>query len=524
MFLSSRAQRHSPYTSSNDSRSPISQPRSSPSSRRSSGFSSASSSFVASLPTAYSTYSVSAESPTLKRARNFSEREDHVSSDWECDLAYAVVHASDCTTCRAYKAHVSDAKKLSSNIQRALQDRDKQLDTYFADGVEEGRRAQQVQDQDRIHELEGAKSDATALVARLRAEIRDSSAQQNQLQSQLRLAQTECEALRKRVQELLLAMPTENANSLSKPESGSRFAKPEPELLAQHSLPPRPEVYPPHAPFHHPIRMPKTLRQLQLLMSKAHQPGNEDTLTRIKVLCTEAHNTPRERKTEMQRYILANWRNPEPATAPSSSYGHSQPPLLLGPHHSVQPHVNNPRADDPTEVWHAYLTVHQGSWPRGVRREADGSPHFDDLKASRTVARLRPTGGDSSFRNEWMSCVVGMFATPGMYADLLRREGLVVAPGHMAVRRPYSASNGETIRVEDVVRHFADAGVTVVDAEREIEAWAREYQAAIIYPNDAKSRSKPNNPQHHHKTSTTLPYSRGTRSYDREQEERFGWR
>ncbi|KAF7293547.1 hypothetical protein MIND_01133100 [Mycena indigotica] len=505
-------------TSSNDSRLPTSQPRSSPSSRRSSGFSSASSSFVASLPTAYSTYAVSAQSPTPKRARNFSEREDHISSDWECDLAYAVVHASDCTTCRAYKAHVSDAKKSSPNIQRALQDRDKRLDTYFADGVEEGRRTQQVQ-QDQIHELEGAKADATALVAHLRAEIRESSAQQSQLQSQLLLSQTECEALMKRVQELLLAMPTENANALSKSECGLRLVRPEPESVAQHALPPRPEVYLP-SPFHHPIRMPRTLRQLQLLISKAHQPGNDDTLTRIKALCTEAHNTPREQKTEMQRYILANWRNPEPATATSSLHGHSQLPLLLGSHRSVQPRVNNPRADDPTEVWHAYLTVHQGSWPRGVRKEADGSPHFDDLKASRTVARLRPTGGDSSFRNEWMSCVVGIFATPGMYADLLRREGLVVAPSHMALRQPYSASNA--IRVENVVRHLANAGVTVADAEREIEAWAREYQATIIYPNDAKSCSNKSNDPHHN-TNTTLRYSRGTGLYDLEKE-RFGWR
>ncbi|KAJ7074235.1 hypothetical protein C8F01DRAFT_1099730 [Mycena amicta] len=540
MFFSGTLQ-HSPYTSSNDSQSPVSQPRSSPSSRRS-HFSSASnsSSFVASLPTAYSTFSMSTASPARKRARNLSERDADASLPWECNLAYAVVHTSDCSTCRAFKAHVSDAKSSSNTIHRALEDRDKKLDVYFSDGVEEGRRHQRAEDDARIHELEAARVDAQVLVTRLRAEARETITQLGQAQSQLRLAQAECDALRKRVQELL-TMPIHFAPP-SKPDSGSRLA--ETEHRPTPHLPQRPTSEVIASSSHHSARMPKTLRQLQLLMSKAHQPGNEESLARVKILCTDAHQTPRDRKTDMQRYILANWRNPDPVGTSSSSF---KPPLLLGPNHSVQAH-GPPNMSDPTEIWHAYLTVHPGSWPRGVRREADGAPHFDDLKASRTVARLRPAlgpDGDATMRNEWMTCAVGMFAAPGMYADLLRREGLVVAPSNMAARGAANVSGMDMIRAEDVARHFAEAGITVIEAERELEPWAREYQAAVVHPNNKNnngdgrqhqrsSTSKGTGNNHtraqsssHHKTNNAPLHSRTKgplRSYDREQEERFGWR
>ncbi|KAF7311590.1 hypothetical protein MKEN_01061700 [Mycena kentingensis (nom. inval.)] len=554
-------------TSSNDSssyQSPVSQPRSSPSSRHS-GFDSESSSFVASLPSAYSVYSISTAtaSPgrTLKRPRPL-ESEATAALHWECDLAYAVVHTSDCPTCRTYKSHVSDAKTSpdqSASLEQAIAQRDKQLDVFYNDGVAQGladgRRRQFSEDQARIHELEAAKVDAAALVARLRAEAREATSQLAHVQSQLRDSQAETDALRKRVAELLLTERVPVASPPTLKMDASRHWRPEDDPVPRPALllPPRPDIVAGAALSTNSNRMPKTLRQLQLLMSKAHQPGNEDALARVKILCTDAHNTPREHKTDMQRYILANWRNPDaPQGHTSSSYypHHHSSSLHLGPNHSIgSTHghgPNNPRADDPVEVWHAYLSVHQSSWPRGVRREADGSPRFDDLKASRTVARLRPTvgsDGDSNLRNEWVSVAVGMFAAPGMYRDLLRREGLVPAPGNLAVRRPYRVpeGGGAGIRIEEVVKHFAEAGVTVEEAEMELEPWAREYQAAASYPNnnDSKhSHQRSNNSKsngrgpppsssssHHRSSSSSYSRSKGSsRAYNRGEEERFGWR
>nr|GAT51078.1 predicted protein [Mycena chlorophos] len=540
MFLASQASYHSPYTSSNDSPSPVSQPRSSPTSHES-GSNSSTSSFLASLPTAASIYPM-ATSPSRKRARHVVERDTDAALEWECDLSYAVVHpdGSGCETCRVFKTHVNDGKSAAS-MKTALEDRDKQLDAYFIDGVDEGRRLQRAEDEGRIHELESARMDATALVARLRAEARESGLQFGQSQSQLRLAQAECDALRKRVQELVMALPTERSQQA--PQQPSSLQLPQR---------PGPDVHTPSnsssSNYHNQNanRMPKSLRQLQLLMSKAHQPGNEDALARVKVLCTEAHNTKREHKSDLQKYLLANWRNPDPSviSLPSTQ---PPPPLLLGPNHSVAPNravappPTNPRLDDPTEVWHAYLTLNPSSWPRGVRREPDGSPHFDDLNASRTVARLRPHDNNPTLRNEWMTVAVGLFAAPGMYADLLRREGLVVAPANAAVRRPYRVSDGaavDMIRAEDVARCFAEAGVTLLEAERELEVWARQYQTAVVYPNNgdgkrskgggnnARSRYS-NNSNNSNTQSQSQSQSRNkgsNRSHDRDQEERFGWR
>ena len=61
---------------------------------------------------------------------------------------------------------------------------------------------------------------------------------------------------------------------------------------------------------HQAVRNPKTVGQLQSLMITAHKPGNNGALAKIKAMCTEAHSTPRELKTELQKYLFSNWRNP----------------------------------------------------------------------------------------------------------------------------------------------------------------------------------------------------------------------
>ncbi|KAJ7727216.1 hypothetical protein B0H16DRAFT_1894516 [Mycena metata] len=507
---------------------------------------------------------MSVGSPSKKRHRGASQNEEL--PPWECDPSYGIVHPSGCSPCRSYISHVSDAKRArSSSVERAFKHLDDQLDTYFFDGVAEGRRRQRADDHDRLRDLDRARSDAVATVGRLRNESRDTKLQLSLVKTQLRLAQVESDTLRKRLeflttpgsensslvegmlsrtvlpipmtpprfplqtQRILLNPPQYPKSHLRVPESSSA-SKPE-ALIYRVNLPPRPtaEVIASSSSVAPDLRRsPKTLRQLQYLMNKAHQPGNDECLAKVKMLCAEAHQTRREDKTELQRYILANWRNPEPSAPSSACASPPRPPPLLLPNQPLLAfRANNPRMDDPVEVWHAYLTTHQGSWPRGVRRQADGSPHMGDLKASRTVARLRPligdttntnttsNGGDTA-RNEFMACVAQLFACAGMYRDLLRRNALSVAP--VVSYKPYRAT-AFSVTPAEVARHFAAAGITVAEAEAELEPWAQEYQAAVVFPTGS---IEPRHPKPHHINKSPNVYRSRVRQYD--PEDRFGWR
>ncbi|KAJ7207896.1 hypothetical protein GGX14DRAFT_365957 [Mycena pura] len=508
-----------------------------------------------------------------KRSRQASERDEL--PPWECDPSYGIVHPSGCNICRSYMSHVSQAKAAqSAPILRAFREQDKQLDTYFLDGIVEGRRRQRTEDQDNLRDLERSRNDAASNVSRLRSECRETAQQLLQVTNELRLAQSERDALRKRFKpltnqkvdttshnsqvdvDMMLLVPQDidvkqtptdvlvpSSILHSKPEdsSGSSVIPPNSvapatalsssslheassRIISTANLPQRPTVEviassranEPHATStssSRSIRTPKTVRQLQYLMDKAHEPGNEDYLAKVKDLCSEAHLTPREKKTELQRYILHNWRNPEPAATSA--------PLLLPVQESLQLRANNPRVDDPVEVWHAYLTMHRGSWPRGVRCQADGTPHLGDLKASRTVARLRPAidaNGDSTARNEFMACAVQLFASPGMYKDLLRRNALSVAP--VVTYKPYRVTQF-SVTATEVARHFAAAGVTVEESVAELEPWAQEYQAAFVYPTGS-AHTKPSNGYRFNKSPSVYRYRSPARPYD--QGDRFGWR
>ncbi|KAJ7187129.1 hypothetical protein C8R46DRAFT_981411 [Mycena filopes] len=501
--------------------------------------------------------------PSRKRLRASSHHEEL--PPWECDPSCGIVHPSGCSTCHSYISHISDAKRARSpSIERAFKQLDNQLDTYFFDGVAEGRRRQRADDHDRLRDLERSRSDAAANLSRIRTESRETKLQLSLVNTQLRLAQVESDTLRKRL-ELLTVQGPENdglevermlldpretdveqnppasprsphaASPLPDPEDSHEsstphipITRPDPSSTIPASkpdtrvyrvnLPPRPTVEViASSGASDPRRTPRTLRQLQYLMNKAHQPGNEECLTKVKMLCAEAHQTPREEKTELQRYILANWRNPDPSAPPSiSSSPPPPPPLLL----QNQARVNNPRVDDPVEVWYAYLTNHHGSWPRGVRRQANGSPHLGDLKASRTVARLRPaigSNGDTTARSEFMGCAAQLFACAGMYQDLLRRNELVVAP--VVSYAPYRATQF-SVTAGEVARHFAAAGISVAEAEAELEPWAQEYQAAVVFPTGSvEPRSHPKS-QHHPRSPGV--YRSRARQYD--PEDRFGWR
>ncbi|KAF9468243.1 hypothetical protein BDZ94DRAFT_1232307 [Collybia nuda] len=56
-----------------------------------------------------------------------------------------------------------------------------------------------------------------------------------------------------------------------------------------------------------PSQTPTNVTELQALMNEAHA-GNESALVRIKSMCTEAHATPRHRKTFIQQFLLCHWK------------------------------------------------------------------------------------------------------------------------------------------------------------------------------------------------------------------------
>ncbi|KAF8896530.1 hypothetical protein BD779DRAFT_1496354 [Infundibulicybe gibba] len=263
-------------------------------------------------------------------------------------------------------------------------------------------------------------------------------------------------------------LPTRASSSSSPPQGSSSYAavasswKAPPAPVAAHSI---------TNPYTG--RNPKNIRQMQALMTAAHKPGNDGALAKVKALCADAHLTPREQKTDLQRFLLSNWRSP-------SGSGTADV-------HAPQPSVvmrTNPRVDDPPEVWYEYLSVHQGSWPRGVRRDAHSRPIMSDLRASRTVARLRPEAETSGPGNtspatgisrvEFMARVVQLFSAPGMYKFFVEKEDILIAT--TIAFKPYKGSPDITVR--ELVRHFADCGVTIEAAEREVEPWAKSYQAS----------------------------------------------
>lgn len=468
-----------------------------------------------------------------KRARQASDSPSNnpqVRVDWGCHPMHdTMLHFSGCGVCHAYLNHLVEAE-YEPSFQDAVKVRERLRDAYFHDGVSEGRRRQRDDDdyvyQDR-ERYRAERNEASESISRYRIESHDSREELRMVMEHLHLSQADCDRLRQRV-EILNRENSDLTNQLQEnhsishdlvasiPQPGiSRIPSPvplreelptTPEPLRPISyaavassaspiafttsasgqrvvqIPPRPSgsVLPPGATStsappiqssfpHH----PKTVRQLQALIAAAHEPGNEAALNRVKALCSEAHATPREQKTELQKILLSSWRNPTsvsthpaPLRTPVRSGSRWSPPIKM-----------NPRADDPVEVWYEYLCTHQASWPRGVRRDARNRPVLADLKASRTVARLRPDtdpSGNTAPRAEFMACVTELFSTPGAYREQIKVNNFRIAP--TVSLRPYRSPT--TIAAEDAVRHFADCGVTVDAATQELEPWAQNYQAS----------------------------------------------
>lgn len=211
------------------------------------------------------------------------------------------------------------------------------------------------------------------------------------------------------------------------------------------------------------IKTPKTIKQVDTLLKDANKPGNIEHYKKVKELCAEAHAAA-DMRTNLQKYLLVKWRTPEwvKGTQGSSSTLPVTPPL-------------NPLRDDPPEKWVEYYAIFPASIPSGVRMDADGKPRLSDMKASRTMARLRPemmVDGPTTAqaRLQFKETAIYLFSDAQRYRQLTR-NGKDIAP--QAVYEPFVGSL-DSITTENVARHFAACGISVKAACEEMEPWARE--------------------------------------------------
>lgn len=461
-------------------------------------------------------------------------------SPWEFLEDYGIVHPSGCDVCTAYMKHVADASYSPHQpaFQIAFQDRKRAREDVYNKGISEGVRRQkeeerELRDSSEHYRLE--RNQAREELFSLRAQLDSTRADCERLQDKLRLATVppapvpepppaetppvvakqspSADPVHAAVSPPgiprlpQLPDPASPANTSPNQSSAPEFLS---SLFPQHmsssmATPASPQAQLPDCvaarsfaavlsagqPFndddlvpqsfieeqhpasqgwqmavpqaHKSIKPAKSIKQIQSLIKAAHQPGNYQALTKVKALCSEAHRTPREQKTEVQRYLLSTWRTPD-WEHPTSI------PKLPVP-------LNNPRLEDPVECWVAYYAANPSSCPKGIRRDADGRPFTTDMRASRTVARLRPVvlpndPESREARQKFMAVVTELFSEPGGYENILRRAAFSVSPQVGYV--PYVGST-DTLTKETVARHFAVCGVTIPMADNELGPWAREY-------------------------------------------------
>ncbi|KAL4075037.1 hypothetical protein V8B97DRAFT_1868164 [Scleroderma yunnanense] len=438
-------------------------------------------------------------------------------SPWEYLEDYGIVHPSGCDTCTCYMKHVADASYSSHQpaFQIAFQDRKRAREEVYNKGISEGVRRQKEEERELVDEIERyrvERNQAREELFSLRAQLESTRAECDRLQDKLK--QSHCAPIPDAspvdaspssvVIPVKPSPPAETISSILVPPEPPRPADQQlidtPHIAPSMATPASPQAQLPDcvaarsfaavlsagqsstdddSPFSdeqnvtqnwqfisatsRAPKAPKSIKQIQSLIRAAHQPGNYQALTKVKALCSEAHRTPREQKTEVQRYLLSTWRTPD-WEHPTSM------PKLPAP-------MNNPRLEDPVEVWVAYYTANPSSCPKGVRRDVDGRPNINDMRASRRVARLRPqvhpNDPDSrEARQKFMAVVTELFSDLGGYENILRRGAFSVSP-HVDFAPYVGAAEG--ISKESVARHFAACGVTIPVADNELGPWAQQY-------------------------------------------------
>lgn len=264
-----------------------------------------------------------------------------------------------------------------------------------------------------------------------------------------------------------LPVPQSAATPSAVPRLDPRAPRPSPVLPQQHRRASNPQAPPPPpTPRVHAVEpaarsrstgkpLIRNIHELKSLMEKAYKPGNDRELRIIQELCAHAHDTPQPRRTEMDKFVLTRWRNPN-AFRPSGDAG-----------------LNNPQIGDPVQAWWDYYCHHRASWPRGVRSDAAGKPIWEDLVLRDLVTRLRPnTDGERlANRNIFLNSVWALFADDRLYRDIVIRNE--VAVGRVLTTAVVPFPSGRELTSDAIAEHFAQCGVTIKFAEDKLGPWAR---------------------------------------------------
>jgi hypothetical protein len=454
-------------------------------------------------------------------------------STWENNHRYGIVHHSECNICDRYKTHVADAAlDNDTSFQIARDELKRQHETFYSNGIAEGRRQQQLIDEAELH---AARQEIAMIRARLevaqmeydqpRPREADAAVGRQSWSSVVKLSKSFSAAREAHRGDVACGqigpvdqLPSPVASSLSEtsfatPASGTEKLEELQGSPATGSLGIEHQTYTssvdtplPHtppwersvsaqpyiqnlnttetadtdqtteSPAAEPwqtvgethIKTPRFIKQMDKLLKEAHIPGNIEHYKKVKLLCTEAH-LAKEQKTDLQRYLLVKWKTPDWVKGSQSSSSNSVR-TAPGP-------PTNPLYDDPPEVWVAYYAAFPASCPLGVRRDTDGIPFLSDMRASRIMARLRPDMvlDEQTTRAARMAfkeiAIRHLFSVPGRYHRVLTNKKIVIAP--KVTYQHFMGQPGD-ITLERVAIHFAICGISFAVADSDLEPWAAE--------------------------------------------------
>ncbi|KAJ3567856.1 hypothetical protein NP233_g6093 [Leucocoprinus birnbaumii] len=400
---------------------------------------------------------------------------------WTFNEEHGFIHTGACSVCTAYAEHVTMARKKEENsLVEASRIRRENQDLFFLDGYRFGLSKMMDENESLRRELERIRRSRSTVednYMRLQSFLVDRSNPVGP-SAQVLPALTDSTGSRSPSSSSISSLADYYMQGVNFTSPMPSAVKPEPldkseidnipqqrvatyASVASQNFPSNsripvssgPSVHPYPAPLPGPAptpqlrrdkqgrpRYPKTIHELRDLMSIAGESTTDGAaaLSIIKKINT----------------FLINWRNPYAVANTSVSPADVKP---------------NPRIDDPVDVWFVYLCHHPHSWPKGVRKDSKGRPVMTDLVANRAVARMRPIES-ASLRNDFIAEVTDMFASPGMYKQLLEKHSLTVAP-----EVTYNVFSGP-VTVESIVQHFARSGFTPAHAATNFEPWAKHYK------------------------------------------------